>query len=328
VGHNSAITSEALLEIYRKCSLIRQTDIRFRESISAGRIHTPYYSPAGQEIIPSAISILLSPDDYVVTIYRGLHDQLAKGVPLKELWAEFAGKVTGTCKGKGGAMHITHPASGVMVTTGVVGSGLPIANGLAMASQIRGDGRVTVCYFGDGASNIGAFHEALNLASLWKLPVVFVCQNNLYGEHSNYALATSAQRISDRGVAYQMPACTVDGNDAKEMWGAAKTAIDRARAGEGPTLIEALTFRFYGHVLGDDSHYMKENELATAMSNDPVPKLRALLIDNKIASPEAIEALEAAIKQELNEAVDFALSSEYPGLEEMTTDVFGEGVAA
>ena len=167
------------------------------EAISAGRIATPYYSPAGQEIIPSAISSLLADRDYVVTIYREIHDQIAKGVPLKQLWAEIAGKLTGTCKGKGGPMHITHPASGIMVTTGIVGSGMPIANGIALSSQIRGDGRITVCYFGDGAANIGAFHEALNMASLWKLPVIFVCQNNQYAEHTSFGLGTAAKRISD-----------------------------------------------------------------------------------------------------------------------------------
>jgi acetoin:2,6-dichlorophenolindophenol oxidoreductase subunit alpha len=321
-------TSRDLVEIYRKCSSIRQNDKRFMEVISAGRLATPYYSPAGQEIIPSAISVLLSESDYIVTIYRGLHDQIAKGVPLKQLWAEIAGKQTGTCKGKGGPMHITHPASGIMVTTGVVGSGLPIANGIALASQIRGDGRVTVCYFGDGASNIGAFHEALNMASLWKLPVIFVCQNNRYAEHSHFTLGTAAKQISDRGAAYLMPAETVDGNDPKTMWAAARTAIERARSGNGPTLIEAMTFRFYGHVMGDKSDYMQSGELKTAMENDPVARLRVILIDEKHASLTDIEALEAQIKAEVDAAVEFALSSAYPPLSETLTDVYGAEVSA
>lgn len=291
--------------------------------IASGRLATPYYSPAGQEVIPSSISVLLAQDDYIVTIYRGLHDQLAKGVPLKELWAEIAGKVTGSCKGKGGPMHITHPETGIMVTTGVVGSGLPIANGLALASQIRGDGKVTVCYFGDGASNIGAFHEALNLASVWKLPVIFVCQNNRYSEHSPFALVTSVEKISDRGAAYSMAAETVDGNDPVAMWEAARAAIERARAGEGPTLIEALTFRFYGHVLGDDSHYMKEGELEAAKAADPVARFRARLIEDGHAAEAELSEIETVIKQALDEAVTFALASDYPGIAEITTDVYG-----
>jgi pyruvate dehydrogenase E1 component alpha subunit len=325
---NSSISSQDLIEIYRKCSLIRQNDKRFMDVIASGRIATPYYSPAGQEVIPSAISVLLSNDDYIVTIYRGLHDQLAKGVPVKQLWAEIAGKVTGTCKGKGGAMHITHPATGIMVTTGIVGSGMPIANGLALASQIKGDGRVTVCYFGDGASNIGAFHEALNMAAIWKLPVIFVCQNNLYAEHSALGLMTSVENISERGAAYRMPAQTVDGNDPDAMWQAARTAVERARAGDGPTLIEAVTFRFYGHVLGDDSHYMAPGELDAAKQRDPVTLFRKRLLDEGHASESQIAEIEAVIKAEVDEAVEFALNSEYPGIEEIEMDVYGAGVAA
>ena len=170
--------NSVFVDIYRRMTLIKQNDERFRAVIKAGRIVSPYYSPRGQEAIPAAVSVNLTNDDYICTIYRGIHDMLAKGVPMRELWAEIAGKATGTCKGKGGPMHITHPASGVMVTTGIVGSSMPIANGLALAAQIRGEKRVAVAYFGDGASNIGAFHEALNLAAVWKLPVLFVCQNN------------------------------------------------------------------------------------------------------------------------------------------------------
>ena len=180
------------------------------------------------------MSVNLTNDDYICTIYRGIHDMLAKGVPMRELWAEIAGKATGTCKGKGGPMHVTHPASGVMVTTGVVGSSMPIANGLALAAQIRGEKRVAVAYFGDGASNIGAFHESLNLASVWKLPVLFVCQNNLYGEHTRYEVATSAAKISDRAFAYQMPGVTVDGNDPIAVYTAAKRRWSAPASGGGP----------------------------------------------------------------------------------------------
>lgn len=311
-----------LLEMYRKAAAIKQNDARFLSVIKAGKIVAPYYSPRGQEIIPAAMSVNLTDEDYICTIYRGIHDMIAKGVPLKLLWAEIAGKATGTCKGKGGPMHITHPASGVMVTTGIVGSSMPIANGLALAAQIRGEARVAVAYFGDGASNIGAFHESLNMAAVWKLPVVFVCQNNGYGEHTRYELATSAAKISDRAIGYQMPGVTVDGNDPLQMFAVAKQAVDRARAGQGPTLIEAKTFRFHGHVFGDADKYMAKGEKEAAMARDPVPRFRAWLIEQGHASEADLAAMEAAIERDIDAAVEFALSSPNPDLEELNRDVF------
>jgi len=253
---------------------------------------------------------------------------LAKGVPMKLLWAEIAGKVTGTCKGKGGPMHITHPASGVMVTTGIVGSSMPIANGLALAAQLRKEDRVTVAYFGDGASNIGAFHESLNMAAIWKLPVLFVCQNNGYGEHTRYEVTTPVRHISDRAAAYGIPGVNVDGNDPLKMYAAAKEAVDRARAGEGPTLLEARTFRFHGHVFGDMDGYMQKGEKDAAMAKDPVPAFRAWLIQNKHASESELAGIESSIASELDAAVDFALSSANPDLAELRRDVFAEELTA
>jgi TPP-dependent pyruvate/acetoin dehydrogenase alpha subunit len=311
-----------LLDMYRRMASIKQNDARFLSVIKAGKIVAPYYSPRGQEVIPAAVSVNLTDEDYICTIYRGIHDMIAKGVPLKELWAEIAGRATGTCKGKGGPMHITHPKSGVMVTTGVVGSSMPIANGLALAAQIRGEKRVAVAYFGDGASNIGAFHEALNMAAVWKLPVVFVCQNNGYGEHTRYELATSAAKISDRAIGYQMPGVTVDGNDPLVMYAAAKQAIERARAGQGPTLIEAKTFRFHGHVFGDADKYMAKGEKEAAMAHDPVPRFRAWLIEHGHAVEADLAGIEAAIEKQIDAAVEFALSSPNPDLDELSRDVF------
>ncbi len=325
----SSVPSKAVLvDMYRRMTLIKQNDERFRATIMAGKIVAPYYSPRGQEVIPSAVSVNLRDTDYICTIYRGIHDMLAKGVPMKQLWAEIAGKVTGTCKGKGGPMHITHPACGVMVTTGIVGSSMPIANGLALAAQIRGEDRVAVAYFGDGASNIGAFHESLNMASVWKLPVVFVCQNNRYGEHTKYEVATSARRVSDRAAGYQMPGVTVDGNDPLAMHAAAKEAVDRARAGGGPTLIEAMTFRFHGHVFGDMDGYMDKDEKKGWMARDPVPAFRAWLIANGHASEADLAAIEASINQGLDEAVEFALSSAAPDVAELRRDVFAQELSA
>lgn len=317
-----------LVDIYKRAVLIMRNDEKLRKAIRTGRLVTPYYSPRGQEVISAAYASCLNQDDYVVTIYRGVHDQLAKGLPLKLLWAEYAGRVTGSCKGKGGPMHITHPESGIMVTTGIVGSGIPIANGLALSSLAKQDGKVTVSCFGDGASNIGAFHEGLNMASVWKLPVVFICQNNLYGEHSAYALTTSCERIADRGIAYAMPAVRVDGNDPVAMWKAAREAVDRARAGEGPTLIEAMTFRFEGHNMGDDGHYIPPEQMAAARAKDPLPILRAHLIDHGYASEAEIAAYETDVDRQVDEAMAWALEQPFPDFAELRRDVYAEEIAA
>jgi acetoin:2,6-dichlorophenolindophenol oxidoreductase subunit alpha len=311
-----------LLAIYKKATLIRQNDQRVIREIKSGRLITPYYSPAGQEIIPSALSINLKNDDPICTIYRGTHDMLAKGFPLKPLWAELAGRMTGSCKGKGGTMHLTHPQSGCMVTTGVVGSSMPIAVGLGWAAKLDGKGCVAVANFGDGAANIGAFHESLNMAALWKLPVLFVCQNNLYAEHTSFANSSLIDRISVRAGGYGMPGVTVNGNDPDAMYGVAKVAIDRARAGEGPTLIEALTFRFNGHLMGDEAGYIPKEELAAAREKDPVPILRARLIAEAIASEAEVAAIERVIAAEIDDAVSAAYAAAPPDVAELKRDVF------
>ena len=320
--------AEELIDIFRKMSLLKQNDERMRSAIKSGRFTMPYYSPRGQEVIPAAVSVCLTKQDYICTIYRGTHDSLAKGVPVSLLWAELAGRVTGTCKGKGGPMHITHPDSGVMVTTGIVGSTMPIANGLAWGSQIRGDGRVTIAYFGDGASNIGAFHESLNMASLWKLPVVFVCANNGYAEHTKMSVGTSIDRISKRAASYTMPGITVDGNDPLAMYAAAREAVDRARAGDGPTLIEAVTFRFFGHVFGDPDAYMDEGERQRHMALDPYPRFRGWLVEHGHATTEQLDAIEAENDREIAAAADFAFSSAYPDAVEIYRDVYEQEIAA
>lgn len=325
---NFAPDGATQLEIYKRVALLKANDERSRKMIMSGRLVLPYYSYRGQEIIPSAMAAALTDDDYWVTIYRGIHDMLAKGMPLNDLWAEIAGRVDGTCKGKGGPMHLTYPKKGIMVTTGIVGSSMPIANGIAWGSQMSGNDRVTIATFGDGASNIGAFHESLNLASVWKLPVIFLCQNNLYGEHTTYEKATSAGRIADRAAAYSMPGVRVNGNDPIEMYVAAREAVARARAGEGPTLIEAMTFRFHGHVFGDADAYMDKAQKKAAMEADPVPIFRARLIAEGIASEEQLAGIEAEIESRIDAAVEFALASPFPDLGELTRDVYAEGVAA
>jgi acetoin:2,6-dichlorophenolindophenol oxidoreductase subunit alpha len=317
-----------LLEVFKKARLINLFDERMRMLLRSGKLMCVYYSPRGQEIVAAAMGVHLKPSDYLVTMYRGVHDQIAKGMPLRELCAEYYGKATGTCKGKGGPMHITYPAAGIMVTTGVVGGGLPIANGLALASQLKEDGRVTVCCFGDGASNIGAFHESLNMASLWKLPVVFLCQNNLFAECTRYEDATTVARVSERASSYNMRGVTVDGNDPAAMWHAAREAVERARAGEGPTLLEAMTFRFHGHYFGDAAAYIPKAELQAAMDRDPMPVLRASVIASGAASEADLEALTQDINAQIDDALKFAADSPTPELAEIDRDIYAPGVSA
>ncbi|MFC0303843.1 thiamine pyrophosphate-dependent dehydrogenase E1 component subunit alpha [Rhizorhabdus histidinilytica] len=273
-----------LRAIYEKAARIQFNDERVIKEIKAGKLVMPFYSTRGQEIIPAAISVSLTDDDYVNTIYRGGHDQIAKGFPLADYWAEIAGRVTGACKGKGGPMHLTYPAKGIMVTTGIVGSTAPIANGLAWAAKLEGKGRVTIANFGDGAANIGAVHEA-------------------------------------------MEGIRVDGNDPDEMYGVARWAIDRARAGEGPTFIEATTFRFNGHLIGEAGGYMDKELYAASQTRDPMPILRRRLVEEGIVAAGELDALDASIRAEIDAAVRTAYAADYPDPSELKVDVLVDAIA-
>jgi TPP-dependent pyruvate/acetoin dehydrogenase alpha subunit len=213
-----------------------------------------------------------------------------------------------------------------MVTTGIVGSGIPIANGFGLAAQLKGTDQVTLVNFGDGASNIGAFHEGLNMAAVWKLPVIFVCQNNQYGEHTPMRMATSVDKISSRGAAYDMPGVTVDGNDPVAVWQVMGEAVERARSGGGPTLVEAVTYRFWGHLMGDAMEYMPKEERKAAMEADPVPRYRQWLIDNGHATADDLTAIESKAQDAIEDAVQFALDSPFPDPSELYTDVYAEVV--
>ncbi|WP_298675422.1 thiamine pyrophosphate-dependent dehydrogenase E1 component subunit alpha [uncultured Sphingomonas sp.] len=323
----SAPSREKLLDIYRRAMLIHRSDERFRALLTQGKLAIVYYPVRGQEVVSAGMMAALNQDDYLITTYRGVADQLSKGIPSKLLWAEFTGRATGTCKGKGGPMHITHPETGVMVTTGVVGSGLPIANGLAISSQNRGDGKVTVVCFGDGASNIGAFHEAMNMAQLYKLPVIFLCSNNKYGEHTAFAAHTDSESIVSRAAGYGMRGVQCDGNDPVDMYNTAKEAVDRARRGEGPTLIEAMTFRMLGHLFGADFSYVPKELAEQGAREDPIPRFRQLLLDMQVPESE-LDAIVAAIEKEIDEAVEFALASPFPEVDELRFDVVKQEIAA
>lgn len=321
--------SEIRRGIYERMYRIFKVDETMRGLIMKGAVSVIYYSARGQEGVPSGMTAALRESDYITTTYRGMHDTIAKGAPVGEVMAEIIGRVGGTCKGKGGIMHLSDPRIGVMATSGIVGGAVPIANGLALRSQMTNSDAVTVAYFGDGATNIGAWHEALNLAAVWKLPVIFVCQNNEYGEFTPRMESMNVKEVSSRADAYGMTGVTVNGNDPDAMYEASAAAVARARAGEGPTLIEAMTYRFMGHVFGVDTmEYMPKEEMEAAQANDPVPAYRARLINEGVVSEEEMAALEAAIDKEVADGAEFALASPPPDPSETYTDVYAEVVPA
>jgi 2-oxoisovalerate dehydrogenase E1 component len=307
--------------MFRTMALIDACDDALRGAISAGQAVLAYYSPRGQEAAAAGCAAALRGDDYLVTTYRGMHDQIAKGVPLRSLLAEMLGRAEGTGKGKGGPMHVAWPDVGLMVTTGVVGSGLPIAAGLAWAAARDGQGRVTVASFGDGATNIGAFHEAANLASVWRLPVVFLCQNNGYGEHTAFADHQRTERVADRAAAYAMPGVTVDGNDPLAVYDAMSEAVDRARSGDGPTLVEAMTYRLYGHVFGDRMGYVDPAELDAAWRDEPLGRFRRHLVDAGVLDEAAATAIESESAAMAATTLAQAIELPEPDEVELMTDV-------
>lgn len=313
---------ELLLRLYTTMVRISESDKAIQRGLSAGEIQFQYYPSGGQEAIPAGIAPHLTKDDYAVITYRCVHDIVAKGTPLNEIMAEMYGKAAGTSKGKGGPMHLSDPHSGLMVTTGIVGAGLPIANGLALASQMRGTGRITVVNFGDGATSTGAFHEALTLASVWKLPVVFVCQNNQYAEYTALAEYTLVKSFATKAAAYEIPGVRVDGTDPVAVHAVAGEAIARARRGEGPTLIEAVCHRLQGHAFGSDIAHMDKAALEAAKKVAPVPVFRARLLSEGAATEAELAAIDAQARKDVDAAIAFARAAPAPGPEELHTDVF------
>jgi TPP-dependent pyruvate/acetoin dehydrogenase alpha subunit len=303
---------------------IRACDDRARRGLSGGEFACTYWPATGQEAIAAALGTVLRRDDQLVSTYRGLHDQLAKGVPLGPLVAELLTRSTGVNGGKGGVMHITHPPSGLMASTGIVGSGLPIAVGLGLAARYSGSDRVAVASFGDGATGTGSFHEAVNLAALWHLPVVFVCQNNRYAEMTPTAHAQPVPDVADRARGYGLPGRTVDGNDPDVVHGALAAAVDRARSGAGPTLLECTTFRLFGHYFGDPMRYLPADELEAARAAEPIHRYRdRLLADGVMDEPGAAD-LERRAHDKVEQAFTTALAAAPPAAAAATTDVYGD----
>ncbi len=307
--------------------LARATDERIRKGISTGEFFTTYWPSRGQEAIAGAISAALRTDDRLVTTYRGLHDQIGKGVPLVEILGEMLGRKVGACGGKGGTMHISDPSVGLMLSTGIVGAGIPVAIGLALAARSRGSDRVVAVSFGDGATNTGSFHEGANLAATWQLPVILVCQNNLYAEMTPIADTMHVEHVADRSAAYNMPGICTDGNDPLEVYSVLSAAVKRARSGEGPTLIECVTYRFFGHYFGDQMAYIPPEELAAAKQADPVDRFVDRLVTSGVIDREGAAEIEQRAKQQVDEAVAVVLASPAPSLDQLDQDVYADVVA-
>ncbi len=313
-----------LKEIYRQMSRIHEVDKGIQAGLSSGKFMFTYWPMTGQEGIPAAIAPLISSEDHMVTIYRGIHDQVAKGVPLKGLFAEALGRIDGVNKGKGGSPHISDPSSGSMLTTAIVGAGAPIANGLALAEKMRGTDKIAIVNFGDGATSIGAVHEAMNLAGVWKLPVIFMCQNNLIGEYTPIPEYTASENFTARAEALGFRGVRLNGNDPIAFHNGMKEIIDSVRAGNGPVFVEAMTLRLGPHAGVGWSHLLDKEELAVAKDKWPVPATRKLLLESGICSEEELAEIDAAAKAEVAEAIAFGLESEVSGEDEMLLDVYGD----
>jgi acetoin:2,6-dichlorophenolindophenol oxidoreductase subunit alpha len=308
--------------LYALMVLMKAADDRLSKGISTGEFMCVYWPSRGQEAIAAAMGVALRPDDQLVTTYRGLHDLIGKGVPLEEIYGEMMGRSVGASRGKGGSMHIANPDKGVMLSTGIVGAGPPVAVGLAMAGKRKGLDRVTAVSFGDGATNTGSFHEAANMAALWDLPMVFVCQNNLYAEMTPTSDTMKIEHVADRAAGYGMPGIRVDGNDPLAVKAALDDALHRARTGAGPTFLECVTFRFRGHYFGDRMPYIPKDQLAAAMAADPVPRFRTHLADAGVCTSDELNRIDEEALASVEAALSTVMSADPASIDELERDVY------
>lgn len=322
-----AYSPERLKDALRKMYLIRKFEEGAEASYMRGLVHGTMHLSIGQEASAVGSCMGLTDDDKITSTHRGHGHCVAKGADLGRMFAEFFGKETGYCKGRGGSMHIADPAMGNLGANGIVGGGLPIAVGAALSAKRLGTGAVTVCFFGDGANNEGAFHEALNMAAVWKLPVVFVCENNKYGMSTSTERSTAVANIAERAAAYAMPGATVDGNDFSAVAEAVDAAVARARAGDGPSLVENLTYRWRGHSKSDRNRYRTKDEIESWMARDPIPRFGALLKAHGIVTEAEVSAMEADVEQTISDAIEFARTSPAPLVKEATRDVYTPAAA-
>jgi pyruvate dehydrogenase E1 component alpha subunit len=302
--------------------LIRAFEEKADELFAQGRVHGTMHLSIGQEAVATGVCAALRPDDYILSTHRGHGHCLAKGADARLMMAEFLGKDTGYCRGRGGSMHIADVSSGNLGANGIVAGGLPLATGVGLSIQMRRTEQVCVAFFGDGAANEGAFHESLNLASIWRLPVVFVCENNQYGMSMPVGRAMSVDRISGRAGAYGLPGQTVDGMDVLAVHDAAATAVGRARGGEGPTLLECVTYRYKGHSKSDTQRYRGKDEVDTWRERDPIGRFVGVLEGEGRLVPGAARGLERDAREVIEAALRFAEASPDPDLSTLLDGVY------
>jgi len=313
-----------LVDIYHKMVRIRRFEERvkflFLEGIMPGTIH----QCMGQEACAVGVCAALKKNDVILSTHRPHGHCLAKGMTTKEMMAELFGRTTGCCKGKGGSMHMGNLEKGVVPAIAIVGGNTPIAAGIALSFKMKKEKRVAVSFMGDGAVNEGAFHEAINMASIWDLPVIYVVENNLYGASTPVKSVTKVDHIAERAAAYKIPGITIDGNDVLKVYEAAKDAIERARSGKGPTLLELETYRITGHSRRDPALYQPEEEKTKAKDNEPIGRFRRFLLENQIADEPALNKIDDEIEQEIEAAVEAAMSDPEPAPEDALDDIFVE----
>lgn len=310
--------------MYRTMVRIRLAEERVADMVEAGEIRTPCHLYIGQEAIAAGICAAVSREDYVWGGHRSHGHYLAKGGSLRQMIAELLGKATGCSGGRGGSMHLVAPEVGILGTVPLVAATIPLAVGAGLATKLNGDGRVSVSFFGDGAAEEGHFHESLNLAAVYRLPVVFVCENNLYSSHLHILERRGADNIRDAGVVHSVPGITVDGNDASAVLEAGRDAVARARAGDGPTLLECRTYRWRGHVgpaWDMDVGVKRRDELAAWIAADPIKRMGERLLAAGVTEQE-LQAVAEAARAEIDEAVEFGRASPYPEASDLERHVF------
>lgn len=319
----SEIPKETLLWIYETMLKIREHEERVAELFAQGKVPGFVHLYVGEEAVAVGVMANLRKDDYITSTHRGHGHYISKGGNIQASMAELFGKATGICKGKGGSMHIADVDIGELGANGMVGGGIPHAVGAGLGIKLNGLDNVAVAFFGDGASNQQNFHEAINLAAIWKLPVVFVCENNQYQISLSYSKQQAIKSIAERATAYGIPGVSVDGQDVFAVYEVAKEAIERARRGEGPTLIEAKTYRFRGHFEGDPQVYRSKEEVEWWKKNkDPIVLFERTVLEKGFLTKEELDDISAKVKQEIEDAIKFAEESPWPKPKELLEDVF------
>ena len=317
------LPKRTLLDVYRRMRTIRAFEEKLQELVSAGRLAGFLHLYAGQEAVATGVCLHLEDSDTVGSTHRGHGHCIAKGVDVKAMMAELFGRATGLCKGKGGSMHIADVERGMLGANGIVGGGIPLATGAALTAQVKNSGAVAVAFFGDGATNQGQFHESLNMAANWKLPVVYVVENNGFGEFTPTEFVTPIKDIADRAASYGMRSDIADGMDFFDVYTRAGEAIARARAGEGPTLLECKTYRFYGHFVGDTLVYRdKEEAEEWIQKRDPLLVFEAKLAESGLVESDALRTIDGEVAELLAEAVAEAEAAPLPAPEDVLSDVY------